>query len=99
MTVQYHPAVQGDLNEALAHYAEAGGPHLAIRFETDFRNCVAAIKAAPTAFAHYHQSPVFRRVRLKHFPFIILYREIPAGLRVTLLKHERRHPLHGLERR
>lgn len=41
---------------------------------------------------------MLRRVRLKSFPYLIVYRDTPASIRVTLLKHERRHPLYGLKR-
>lgn len=37
MTVEFHPAVQRDFNQALDHYEAEGGPHLADRFEGEFR--------------------------------------------------------------
>lgn len=98
MTLSFHPAVQRDFNDAIAHYAAEGGQHLADRFETEFRTCLTAIKSGPTRFPPYQGSTVFRRVRLKHFPYLIVYRDAPASIRVTLLKHERRHPLYGLKR-
>ena len=49
-------------------------------------------------FPPYHGSKVFRRVRLSRFPYLIVYRSESASVRVTLLKHERRHPLYGLQR-
>ena len=98
MTVHYHPAVQQDFNDALAYYEAEGGRRLADRFEAEFKAGIEAIKAGPTAFARYHGNPLFRRIRLEHFPYVVLYREIPDGIRITLLKHERRHPLYGLTR-
>ncbi len=98
MTLSFHPAVQRDFNDAIAHYAAEGGDHLADRFEAEFRLCLTAIKSGPTQFPPYHGSPLFRRVRLKSFPYLIVYRSTSASARVTLLKHERRHPLYGLQR-
>lgn len=98
MTLEFHPAVQQDFNEAFAHYEAQGGLHLAERFESELRLCLAALKISPTRFAFYHGSRVLRRVRLKNFPYLIIYREKPGAIRVTLLKHEKRHPLYGMQR-
>ncbi len=98
MTLDYHPAVQADFNVALDFYETAGG-HLADRFEAEFYAAIAAIKSAPRRFPFYFRSTTFRRIRLKSFPFIILYRERLDGLRVTVLKHEKRRAQLGLSRR
>jgi len=98
MTVEYHPAVQQDFNAACAYYEAEGGVYLAQRFEQEFRACITAITAGPTRFARYHRSTIFRRVGFHTFPDVILYRETTNGLRVTLLRHERRHPLYGMNR-
>ncbi len=98
MKLNYHPAVQADFNEALDYY-DAAGEHLADRFETEFFLAIAAIKSAPRRFPFYVQSTTFRRARLKNFPFVILFRERVSGVRVFVLKHEKRHPQLGLRRR
>jgi plasmid stabilization system protein ParE len=98
VTLSFHPAVQRDFNDAIAHYGAEGGRHLVDRFEAEFRTCLTAIKSSPTRFPPYQGSTVLRRVRLKSFPYLIVYRDTPASIRVTLLKHERRHPLYGLKR-
>ena len=99
MTLEFHPAVQRDINEALDYYEAEGGLHLADRFEAEFRICIAAVKVGPTRFPFYQRSNSYRRIRLKSFPFLIIYRETTIGIRVILLKHERRHPRFGMERR
>ena len=99
MTLSFHPAVQSDFDDAIAYYEAAGGGHLADRFEAEFRTCLAAIKAGPTQHPHFHVNADYRRIRLKHFPYVILYREPTDSIRITLLKHERQHPLHGMSRR
>lgn len=41
-----------------------------------------------------------RRSLMKRFPFVILFRLLEDGvIRITVVKHERRHPAFGLERR
>ncbi len=99
MIIEFHPAVQHDFNHAIAYYEADGGVHLADRFEAEFRACLAAIKAGPTHHPRYHMNAAFRRIRLQHFPYLILYRETPGAIRITLLKHERQHPLYGRNRR
>lgn len=59
MMLEYHPAVQNDFNEALDYYEAKGGAHLADRFEAEFRNCIAAIKAGPTRFSFYQKATAF----------------------------------------
>jgi plasmid stabilization system protein ParE len=98
MTVEFHPAVQKDFNLALAHYDKEGGPHLADRFEGEFRACVAAIQSAPRQFSFYLKSDVLRRIRLENFPYVLVYRERGDSLRITVLKYERRHPRLGMNR-
>jgi plasmid stabilization system protein ParE len=99
MTVEFHPTVQSDFNRALDHYEVEGGPHLAERFEGEFRACIAAIQAAPRQFSLYRKSEIFRRIRLENFPYIVVYREKADVVRVIVLKYERRHPRFGMSRR
>ncbi|MGH7943906.1 MAG: type II toxin-antitoxin system RelE/ParE family toxin [Opitutaceae bacterium] len=97
--MEFHPAVPNDFNAALDYYEAEGGTHLADRFEDELRGCLEAIKAGPTRFSFYQGSDLFRRIRLKGFPYLIVYRENAAIVRVTVLKHERRHPRFGMSRR
>jgi hypothetical protein len=46
MRLEFHPAVQQDLTDALDYYRNEGAPHLSERFEKEFRACLTAIKAA-----------------------------------------------------
>jgi len=50
MRLEFHPAVQRDLGDALDYYRKEGGPNLSERFEKEFRACLSAIKAAPADF-------------------------------------------------
>ena len=99
MKLAFHPAVQQDLAEALAFYENKGGPHLADRFEKEFRLCLSAIRAGPSRFPLYLGSKVFRRVRFRSFPYLIVYKEKADVVRVTVLKHEKRSPRFAMSRR
>lgn len=98
MTLEFHPAVQQDFNAAIDYYAAEGGGHLADRFEAELRDCLAAIKSGPRQYAFYQGSTAFRRIRLRRFPYLVIYREKLGGVRVTILKHEKRHPNFGMTR-
>lgn len=97
MRLDYHPAVQRDFHEAIDFY-EAAGPRLADRFEAEFRHCVAAIGKTPRRFGFYGGSSVCRRVRLRSFPYVIVYRERADAVRVLVLKHEKRAVTYGVRR-
>jgi plasmid stabilization system protein ParE len=98
MRLEFHPAVQRDFNDAISYYESAGGPRLADRFEAEFHASIAAVKTAPRQFSFYQQSSVLRPIRLQSFPYVIVYREIPHAVRVTLLRHEKRHPRFAIAR-
>jgi plasmid stabilization system protein ParE len=80
-------------HQARDYYLIEGGPHLADQFEREFQACLAPIQAAPRRFPYYLGSKVFRRIRLRNFPYLIIYREKADAVRVTVLKHEKRDPV------
>jgi hypothetical protein len=72
---------------------------LADLFEREFQACLSAIQVAPSPFPFYLGNEIFRRVRLRHFPYLIIYREKADAVRVTVLKHEKRDPGFAMGRR
>ncbi len=98
MTLEFHPAVQQDFNAAIDYYATEGGGHLADRFEAELRDCLAAIKSGPRQYDFCQGSTAFRRIRLRSFPYLVVYREKLDVVRVTILKHEKRNPRFGMKR-
>ena len=95
MSVQYHPAVELDITEVLARY-DAVSPVLGDEFKQELRHFIALAAVNPRRF-HPVKSG-FRRANLRRFPYHFLYRELPDGIRVTLVCHHKRHPDYGLER-
>ena len=95
MNVEYHPAVEQDVAEALKRYDEVS-PVLGEEFKKEFCNLIALAAANPGRF-HPLKSG-FRRANLRRFPYHFVYRELPNGIRVTLVRHHKRHPDFGLER-
>lgn len=91
MNVVYHPAVQGDLSRILRHY-DSINDHLGDEFFAEFNSLIAAASERPQRF-HFNGNR--RRANLKHFPYHFLFREIPGGIRITVLRHNKRHPRYG----
>jgi len=95
MRIEYHPSVRQDVAEAMRRY-KAVSEKLAGDFEAELRRLIAMAAAAPNRF--HSLKPGFHRANLKRFPYHFIYREIPEGIRVTLVRHHRRHPETGMER-
>jgi plasmid stabilization system protein ParE len=97
MRIDYHPALANELEEIRDHY-EVCSPGLGQDFVDEFERQILAIAAMPTRWM-VTQGDI-RRSLMKRFPYVILFRITSNdSLRVTVVKHERRHPAFGLERR
>lgn len=81
--------------EALHHYDEVSR-RLGDDFQKELRRVTALAAAHPGRF--YLLKPGFHRADLKRFPYHLVYRELPGGIRVTLVRHHRRHPNFGMNR-
>lgn len=95
MKIQFHPAVEQDVAEALRWY-QAVSLRLSQEFQAELRRVIAVAAAQPGRF--HLIKPGLHRANLKRFPYHFLYRELPDGIRVTLVRHHRREPRFGLER-
>ncbi len=95
MRVEYHPAVERDVAEALQRY-DAVSQRLAEEFKAELRRRTALAAANPRRF-HLIKAGL-HRANLKRFPYHFIYRELADGIRVILVRHHRRHPEFGMER-
>jgi plasmid stabilization system protein ParE len=96
MEVKYHPLVQQDVLEAAGKYQDIS-PRLAEEFDTELRATIAKAAENPLRFHPAGQS--FRRANLKRFPYHFLYDIQPDFIRVMIVRHHKRHPELGLDRR
>ena len=96
MRVEYHPAVQDELLEIRDYYnGESVG--LGADFVDEFERQIAMVAAMPTRWMVVRND--IRRALLKRFPYVIHFRILSDGaIRVTVVKHSRRHPSLGLGR-
>ena len=96
MEVIFHPLVKRDLIEALNYYREIS-TGLAGEFEEEVRFVLAQAIVSPLRFHLVDQG--FRRANLRRFPYHILYELRADMLRVMHIRHNKRHPDYGRERK
>jgi len=97
MKVELLPAAERDLEKGAAFYAREASPALAARFIAEFGRVARLLFANPGL-----GTPLARGRRgfpIVDFPYTVIYREVPSGIRVLVVKHDRRRPGYGGARR
>ncbi len=89
--------VQRDMNEILGYYLSEAGEIVADRFYQTFLQVVNRALENPEYF--HPVSPLLRRAPIPGFPYHFLYRSTSHGIRILVLRHDRRHPSFGLRRK
>jgi plasmid stabilization system protein ParE len=97
MQLTFNHLVQKDLRIVLSYYEEEGGQHLADRFFAELELLVETIAVQPTRF-HPVEGDI-RRADLASFPYHILFRIRLDAVRILILRHHKRRPKLGLQRR
>jgi len=94
--VEYHPAVEAELID-IRQYYENRSPGLGAQFVDEFERQVLLLAATPERWMVVAAD--IRRCMMKRFPYILYFRRVGAErLRITVVKHQRRHPDYGRER-
>ena len=97
MTVEYHPAIEQEMAEVRDYY-ESRAAGYGQEFLNEFERQVLRIAAAPTSWMIVTGD--VRRSLMRRFPYLIYFRILSADrIRITVVKHERRHPQYGRGRR
>lgn len=96
MKVYYHPVVEAELR-AIQRYYEERSPGLGAQFIDEFEHQVLALAATPERWMIVTAD--IRRCLMRRFPYIIYFRRFGGDdIRVTVVKHQRRHPGYGRDR-
>ena len=96
MRVDYHPAVEAELWEIKRYYEErvAG---LGGEFIDEFERQVLGLAATPKRWSVVTGD--IRCCLMRRFPYVIYFREVGHDLiRVTVVRHHKRHPGYGAGR-
>lgn len=97
MRIEYHPAIETELAEIRDYYNERS-QNLGDDFLNEFERHVLRIAAMPTRWMIIRGDT--RRALMRRFPYVILFRVVDSSsIRITVIKHERRHPSYGIHRR
>ena len=96
MKVVYHPDVQRDVSRILRYY-DGINDRLGDEFWEELNSFIGKAAANPHWF--HFETRDRRRVNLRRFPYHFLFRDIPGGIRVTVVRHHKHRPERGLERR
>jgi plasmid stabilization system protein ParE len=98
MKIELNSSVYSDLLEIMEYYDESGGTDLAAAFYEEFREYAKLAATRPYAFVKYVRD--FRKVSLNRFPYHLLFRVVDkSSIRILVVKHNRRDPLFGLDRK
>jgi toxin ParE1/3/4 len=97
MRIEYHPAIESELRE-IRNYYDDQSPGLGFHFIDEFERQVFALAATPERWMIVTSD--IRRCLMRRFPYIIYFRRVDADrIRITVVKHQRRHPALGRERK
>jgi len=97
MNVEYHPAIEGELKDIIEYYNRCS-QGLGTEFLDEFEQHILRISSMPTRWMIIEAD--IRRSLMKRFPYVIYFRALENDLlRITVVKHQRKHPYYGRSRR
>jgi plasmid stabilization system protein ParE len=97
MRLVLHRRVRSDVDEIIEYYERTKRPELAPEFYHELRAFILDATRRPDRY-HLFKAGL-RRVNLKRFPYHFLYRVAGDCVRVLVVRHHRRDPDYGLERK
>lgn len=99
MRVEYHPTLEQELRDIVGYYNQCS-QGLGHEFLNEFEKEILSIAALPKRWRVIDTELGIRRALMKRFPYVIYYRVLGDEiLRVTVVKHQRRHPTLGMGRK
>jgi plasmid stabilization system protein ParE len=87
--VDFHPEAHAEALAALAWYA-ARSLDAAARFERELAAAVERIAGAPDRWPRHAR--VFRKLPLRRFPYLVIYRRTGDRVQVVAVAHGHRRP-------
>ncbi len=97
MKVEYHPLTVFDLNNAVAYYNQQRAD-LGDALRSEVYAAIARARANPAQYGIVEHG--IRRCFVHRFPYSVLFRLInEEAIRILVIRHHRRHPSFGLDRR
>ena len=97
MRLEFHRQIASDISRIMDYYEDVAGPTLADEFYEELRSFFR--KAADSPEAYDIRERDLRRVNLVRFPYHFLFRVVGDRVRVLVVRHHRRRPALGTDRR
>ena len=97
MQVLLHRLVRQDVRTIMDYYEKEADPRLAQEFLDVFMAKAQQAAGNPRRFPFINK--LHRRCNLGKFPYHFLYLETTTGVRVLVVRHHRRNPSYGSQRR
>jgi plasmid stabilization system protein ParE len=96
MSYYFHPAAEAEHLESIAYY-ESKQAGLGASYLAEFESTMSDACRAPNRYP-IGEEPDVRRIRMKRFPFAVLFRESSGAVQVLAVAHNRRRPQYWLGR-
>src|SRR2546430_11459053 len=90
--VKLHPEARAELKESVEFYRERAGERWAVRFKQRVAEGLHAIAVNPERYRPAPNMPGVQKVRLRQFPFSLLYINRADYVWVVAVAHGRRKP-------
>jgi plasmid stabilization system protein ParE len=87
--VDFHPDAVAEARSAWQWYAERS-PHAASAFLAELDRAITLVSKGPYQWPQYVAGT--RRYALRHFPFVLVYRERGDSVQIIAVAHGRRRP-------
>jgi plasmid stabilization system protein ParE len=96
MRIVRHPELAADIRDIASYYAEVS-ERVLNSFWSELDLALFSIRRNPRS--HHFDSCGLRRANLSKFPYHLLYEVNGDSIYLLVLRHDRRHPSFGLDRR
>ena len=97
MRLVLHRKVHSDVDAIMEYYERVASRELADDFYAELRRFMLDAVERPESFSTRERD--LRRVDLHRFPYHFLFRIVGGAVRILVVRHHRRHPSSGIDRR
>jgi plasmid stabilization system protein ParE len=97
VTYTIHRQAEQDIEAAFHYYRHHAGDRIALRFLDEFERVAELITVNPGIGTRFGDNR--RSYPLRVFPYAVIYRPADSGIRILVVRHQRREPGYGDERR
>jgi plasmid stabilization system protein ParE len=93
--VRVHPEAEAEADGAFEWYW-VRSESAALGFDAELRDAFSSLRKTPRLYAPYLRGT--RRILLDHYPFFVVFRELPRVIQIVAVAHAKRRPGYWLKR-